>query len=119
MRRKKKKLKLVKVKLMTFQQAIKVAVNRMKDDMLRRGCKAKTVRDDMTRIRRFVSEYCRMGFTLSWTDYGYENYKYYLENFFSCQVKGSKGYVRRMKSVFNRLSACLPPYQIDMFKGML
>jgi hypothetical protein len=119
MRRKKKKLKVIgKVKLMTFQKAIEIAVNRMKADMLRRGCKAKTVNDDMTRIRRFITDYCSMGFTLAWTDYGYENYQFYLENFFSCQVKGSAGYVRRMKSVFNRLSACLPPYQLGL-KGVL
>lgn len=107
-----------KVKLMTFQEAVDFAINRMKVEMLRKGCSNKTIKEDMSRIKRFVSDYCRMGFTLSWDDYGYENYKFYLDNFFSCQVKGSAGYVRRMKSVFNRLSACLPPYQLGI-KGVL
>lgn len=107
---------MTRKRLMTFKEAIEVAVNRMKADMVRRGCKAKTVNEDMSRIRRFVNDYCRVH--LLWTDYGYENYQFFLENFFSCQVKGSKGYVRRMKSVFNRLSACLPPYQLGL-KGVL
>ena len=103
--------------IMGYQTVLQHGLKRLEREMRRRGCLEKSIRDDIKRIKNFIMSYTPDDWY--WCKFTYDNYMFCLQSFLSCQVKGSNGYKRRMKSLFNRFTACLLPYQLELFEGVL
>jgi hypothetical protein len=109
--------KIGKVKLMSFQKAIQFAIEKKANEMRANGCKRSSISAMRTRVKKFVLQYCPDNYY--WCKFTHDNIMSNIAAYLNSFQGKSKTYLRGVRSVLQNVVSYLPPFQLEMFGGVL